>query len=413
MSAGRRVEHLLIGGGIAGATAASTLREEGARGSILLVGREIDPPYHRPPISKGYLQGSETRLQTVIHPADWWAENDVELMTRTSVTELDPTSRTAKLSNKETVEFGTALLATGAMVRRLTVDGSDLDGIHYLRVLANADAIRRDTDTAERIVMIGGSYIGCEVAASLTALGKQCTILMAESLPLERHFGRQAGRFFQAVLDKHGVEVLGGDEIDRFEGTDDRVERVVTASGRTIPADAVVCGVGALPDVMLARRSGLVLGPSGGVLCDARLQTSHPGIYAAGDICEYDSPIHGRVLRIEHEDVAAQHGRTAALNMLGRDQPHQAVPYFFSELADWVSLEYVGPAATWDHEVIRGSLNDADFTLFYLENRRVVAALGVGPSAAIDHARRLILASTEIADENVLSSGDLDGIAAA
>jgi 3-phenylpropionate/trans-cinnamate dioxygenase ferredoxin reductase subunit len=410
MAADRRVEHLLIGAGIAGATAAETLRAEGAGGSILLVGRELDPPYHRPPISKGYLQGRETRDETLIHPVGWWERNEIELLTRTSVVELDAAARTAKLSTKETVEFGTALIATGAMVRRLGVDGSELDGIHYLRTLANADAVRRDTLDAERVVMIGGSYIGCEVAASLAALGKHCTVVMQETAVLERHFGRRAARFFQEILEAHGVDVLGEDEVDRFEGGD-RVQRVVTRAGRTIPTDAVVCGVGAIADVMLARKSGFPLGPTGGVLVDSRLETSHPGIYAAGDICEYESTIHRRVLRIEHEDVAAEQGATAALNMLGRDVPHQTVPYFFSDLADWVSLEYVGPAASWDDEVVRGSLEDGDFTLFYLRDRRVVAALGVGASAALDHARRLIVAATELPRPAALAEDDLDLLA--
>jgi len=410
MAADRRVEHLLIGAGIAGATAAETLRAEGAGGSILLVGRELDPPYHRPPISKGYLQGRETRDETLIQPVGWWERNEIELLTRTSVVELDAAARTAKLSTKETVEFGTALIATGAMVRRLGVDGSELDGIHYLRTLANADAVRRDTLDAERVVMIGGSYIGCEVAASLAALGKHCTVVMQETAVLERHFGRRAARFFQEILEAHGVDVLGEDEVDRFEGGD-RVQRVVTRAGRTIPTDAVVCGVGAIADVMLARKSGFPLGPTGGVLVDSRLETSHPGIYAAGDICEYESTIHRRVLRIEHEDVAAEQGATAALNMLGRDVPHQTVPYFFSDLADWVSLEYVGPAASWDDEVVRGSLEDGDFTLFYLRDRRVVAALGVGASAALDHARRLIVAATELPRPAALAEDDLDLLA--
>jgi 3-phenylpropionate/trans-cinnamate dioxygenase ferredoxin reductase subunit len=413
MAADRRVEHLLIGGGVAGATAAQTLREQGADGSILLVGRELDPPYHRPPISKGYLQGRETRAQTLIHDPDWWAANDVELMTRTSVMEIDAAARTAKLSNKETVEFGTALIGTGAMVRRLAVEGSELDGIHYLRAFGNADAVRRDTEDAERVVMIGGSYIGCEVAASLTALGKRCTIVMQEASTLERHFGARAGRYFQEILEAHGVEVIAGDEIDRFEGDGERVRRVVTKAGLVIAADTVVCGVGAIPDVMLARKSGFELGPAGGVLTDSRLETSHPGIYAAGDICEYESTIHGRVLRIEHEDHAAKQGRTAARNMLGHDHPHQAVPYFFSDLADWASLEYVGPAAAWDDEVVRGSLDDGDFTLFYLQDRRVVAALAVGPSSQLDAARRLIVEATPIPRPAGLADDDLERLALA
>jgi 3-phenylpropionate/trans-cinnamate dioxygenase ferredoxin reductase subunit len=261
--------------------------------------------------------------------------------------------------------------------------------------------------------MIGGSYIGCEVAASLTTLGKRCTIVMQEDVTLERHFGARAGRYFQEILEAHGVELIASDEIDRFEGDGERVQRVVTKAGRTIPADAVVCGVGAIPDVMLARKSGFELGPAGGVLTNSRLETSHPGIYAAGDICEYESTVHGRVLRVEHEDHAAEQGRTAARNMLGHDQPHHAVPYFFSDLADWVSLEYVGPAAAWDDEVVRGSLDGGDFTLFYLHDNRVVAALGVGPSSRLADARRLIVEATEILRPSALADGDLERLAPA
>ncbi len=399
--ADRRVEHLLIGGGIAGATAAATLRQAGARGSILLVGRELDAPYHRPPVSKGYLRGSETREQTLVHPADWWEAHDVELLTRTSVMEIDQDTRTAKLSNKETIEFATGLIATGAMVRRLAVAGTELDGIHYLRALANADAVRRDVEHADRVVLIGGSYIGCEVAASLTELGKRCTIVMQEALTLERHFGGRAGSFFQRVLEEHGVDVVGPDEVERFEG-DGRVQRVITKGGRELPADAVICGVGVIPDVMLARKSGLELGSLGGVRASVRLETSMPDLYAAGDMCEYESVVHGRVMRIEHEDVAAEQGRTAAANMLGLSPAHHtALPYFFSDLSDWVSLEYVGPAPSWDEEIIRGSLEAGDFTMFYLRDRRVLAALTVGRPADLDQARRLIVAGSQLTEPEI------------
>jgi 3-phenylpropionate/trans-cinnamate dioxygenase ferredoxin reductase subunit len=403
--ADRHVDHLLIGGGIACASAADALREHAPDSSILLVGRELDPPHHRPPITKGYLAGEETREQTHVHPPGWWEQHDVGLLTRTSVLELDTAARTAKLSNKETVSFGTALLATGAMVRRLSVDGDQLDGIHYLRALGNADSLRADIDGRDRVVMIGGSYIGCEVAATLTAAhGKRCTIVMMERLPLERQFGEQAGRFFADVLERHGVEIVAEDEIERFEG-EERVQLVRTSGGRELPADVAVLGVGAHPDVMLARKAGLTLGEAGGVLATARLESSAPGIYVAGDICEYESPVHGRVLRIEHEDVAAQQGRTAALNMLGHGVEHTAVPYFFSDLADWVSLEYVGPAARWDTEVVRGSIEGGSFSIWYLDGGRLAATLAVGRGEDIEPAKALISAGARpdpalLADES-------------
>jgi 3-phenylpropionate/trans-cinnamate dioxygenase ferredoxin reductase subunit len=398
--ADRDTDILLIGGGIASATAAATLRHEGFAGSILLAGRELDPPYHRPPASKGYLRGHESKDDALVHPAGWWQEQGVDLRTRTSVMALDPAARTAKLSSKEEIGYSQALVATGAMVRRLAVDGAQLDGIHYLRALGNADTIRGDVDGAEHVVCVGGSYIGSEVAASLTELGKRVTVLMQEAHPLERQFGARAGAYFRGVLEAHGITVVGSDEVERFEGDgegdDARVARVITKGGRTLQAEAVVCGVGAQPDVMLARKSGLALGDLGGVLCDSRLRTSAEHVFAAGDICEYDSVVHGRVVRIEHEEVAAAQGATAARNMLGADAPHDVVPYFFSDLSDWASLEYVGPALSWDEEVVRGSVDDGAFAIWYLEGGRVRAMLSVGGAGDVGRANGLIAAGDAV-----------------
>jgi 3-phenylpropionate/trans-cinnamate dioxygenase ferredoxin reductase component len=387
--ADRTVDILLVGGGIASATAAKTLREQGFDGSILLVGREPHAPYHRPPASKEYLRGEHGPEEAHVHPAGWWEPNGVELLTRTSVLQLDTDARTAKLSTKEEIGFDRALVATGAMVRRLPVDGGQLEGVHYLRALGNADGIREETQGAERVVCVGGSYIASEVAASLTELGRSVTMVMLEDHPLERGFGTTAGRHFRRVLEEHGVEVIGGEEIARFEG-DERVERVVTQSGRELAAEAVICGVGAIPDVMLARKAGLALGELGGVVCDSRLRTSAEGVYAAGDMCEYDSIVHGRVMRIEHEEVAAAQGVTAARNMLGADVPHDEVPYFFSDLSDWASLEYLGPALSWDDEQVEGSVDDGAFAVWYREGDRVRAMLSVGGAGDLDRARELI-----------------------
>jgi 3-phenylpropionate/trans-cinnamate dioxygenase ferredoxin reductase component len=358
---------------------------------VLLVGREFDPPYNRPPLSKSYLQGKESREDALFRPDEWWAEQNIELMTRTSVMKLNSAERVATLSTKDEVEFETALIATGANVRRVRVDGCDLEGIHYLRAFGNSDAIRADAEAAERAVLIGGSYIGCEVAASLTAAhGVKCSIVMQEEVTLEKQFGREVGRFFQDTLEQHGVEVHGGDELERFEGADGRVGKVVTKNGLELACDMVVIGVGVMPDVTLARSAGLDLGETGGVKCSAGLETSVPGIYAAGDICEYDSTIHNARLRLEHWDVAFNHGKTAALNMLGRGVEHDVLPYFFSDLADWASFEYVGPGS--GDLVVRGSLEQGEFSAFFVheDHGHVVSALTVGRSDDLEHARRLI-----------------------
>jgi 3-phenylpropionate/trans-cinnamate dioxygenase ferredoxin reductase component len=403
----RKVDHLLIGGGLASGNAALALREASADASVLLVGREPDPPYERPPCSKGYLRGAERREDTFVAQPSWYDEHEVELLRRTSVTALDLGERTATLSNRERVQFERALIATGANVRRLSADGCELDGLHYLRTLGNADAIRADAQGAENVVLIGGSYIGCEVAASLTALGKRCTIVMQEDYPLQRTFGEAAGRFFEDVLRSRGVEIHGGDELARFEGSS-RVSTVVTKRGLEFAAELVVIGVGVIPEVRLARDAGLEIGESGGVRCSTRLQTSAPGIFAAGDMCEYDSPMHGGPVRVEHWDVAFNQGRTAAANMLGEDLAYETVPYFFSDLADWASLEYVGPAYKWDSEVLRGSYEDGEFSVWYLDRRRVRAALSVGRSADLEHARRLISSRTELDQSGCALLGDPD-----
>jgi 3-phenylpropionate/trans-cinnamate dioxygenase ferredoxin reductase component len=403
----REVDYLIVGGGLAAANCARWLREEGGPDhSIMLVGREPDRPYNRPPLSKGYLQGKESKEEVLFRPDDWWDEQQIDVLTRTSVMKLDPESKVATLSNKEEVSFGSALLATGSNVRRLRVDGCDLDGIHYLRAFGNSDAIKSDADRYGRAVLIGGSYIGCEVAASLTAAhGVECEIVMMEDVTFEPFFGKEVGGFFQAALEEHGIKVHGGEELDRFEGDGSRVTKVVTKSGLEIECDFVVVGIGVTPDVTLAKAAGLELGEQGGVKCTAGLETSVPGIFAAGDICEYDSPVHGQPMRIEHWDVAFNQGKTAAFNMLGRGLEHNVVPYFFSDLADWVSMEYVGPGS--GETVIRGSMEEGEFIAFYVDDGRLKAALSVGRSDDLESARGLIADKTKV-DTGVLADPSTD-----
>jgi 3-phenylpropionate/trans-cinnamate dioxygenase ferredoxin reductase component len=404
---GRKVDYLLIGGGLASANCALTLREEGAEGEILLVGREPDAPYNRPDCSKGYLRGEESREEPLFKPAEWWGEQAIELMTRTSVTGLDLQMRTAKLSSKEEIEFDKALIATGANVRRLNVEGCELEQIHYLRTLGNSDAIREGVKDAENVVLIGGSYIGCEVAASLSMMGKQATIVMQEERTLERGFGARAGRFVQELLESHGVRIHGSDELERFAG-EGRVQKVVTRNGLQLAAEAVVIGAGVAPDVQLAKRAGLEIGERGGVRCSSRLQSTVEGVFAAGDICEYDSPIHDGHVRIEHWDVAFNQGKTAALNMLGRDVAHDVVPYFYSVLGDWGELEYVGPAYGWDEEILRGSFDDGAFTQWYLKDGQVKAALTFGKPDDLEHARRLIVKAEALDERQRAALADED-----
>ncbi len=353
----REVDYLLIGGGLASANCARWLREEGAEGTVLLVGREPDPPYNRPNCSKGYLRGEEERAEAFFRPDEWWAEQNIELLKRTSVTALDLDARTAKLSTKEEISFGKALIATGANVRRLNVPGCELEQIHYLRTLSNADAIREGVADAEHVVLIGGSYIGCEVAASLTAIGKRCTIVMQERATLERGFGGRVGRHIQGLLESVGVSIHGEDELERFEG-EGRVAKVITRVGLEL--------AGRRGRDRRGRHTRYAAGPARRP-CDRASAAGSPAprgwrpprrACSPPGTCASTTPCCTVVrMRIEHWDVAFNHGKTAALNMLGRDVPHTVVPYFFSVLANLGELEYVGPAASWDEEIVRGSLD--------------------------------------------------------
>ncbi len=410
--ADRRVDYLLVGGGMAAASCAAELRRRGADGSIVLAGREPEPPYERPPLSKEYLRGEGSREDAYVNPPSWYEENDVELLTGRNVMDLDPDARTAKLQGGEEVGFERALIATGAMVNILRVEGAENEGIHYLRAFGNSDAIRADAEQAEHVVLIGGSYIGAEVAASLTAKGVDCTVVMLEGQLLSRTFGERAGRWFHECLESHGVTLHAEEELEAFEG-DGRVGAVVTKSGLTVECDAVVVGAGVRPDAMLAQRAGLDV--DDGLVCDSKLMTSAEGIYAAGDCCSYESVVHGRRLRVEHWDVAMQQGIHAARNMLGEGADYDVVPYFFSDLADWASLEYVGPAQEWDEEVWRGDADAGEFSVWYLKDGLVAGALSVGRSEDLAEARRMLADRVDVsaaADRIADPDQDLSSIGA-
>jgi 3-phenylpropionate/trans-cinnamate dioxygenase ferredoxin reductase subunit len=382
----REVEHLLIGGGVASANAAQELAAKGAK-SVLLVGRELDPPYERPPATKDYLRGESSKQDAYIDiPAP------VEVMTRVSVTNLDTDSKVATLSNKEEVKYEHALLATGALIKRFPLEGAQLEGIHFIRTLPNSDDLRGDVEKKERVVIIGGSFIGVEVAASLTMLGKPVTIVMIESEPMANTFGERAGAWVRRLLEDHGIEVIGGAKLKALKGSE-HVEAVELEDGKSIKAQAVVMGTGVIPDVTLAKKAGLQIGAFGGVVTDTKLKTSADDVYAAGDIAEFESVVHGgKMKRIEHFEVAAAQGRTAARNMLGEDETFDTVPYFWSDIADWATIEYVGAAAEWDEEKLAGSYEDNNFSVEYLNKGKLVAVMSVGGHADLDAAGERIKA---------------------
>jgi 3-phenylpropionate/trans-cinnamate dioxygenase ferredoxin reductase component len=404
--ADREVDFLLIGGGMAAGNCAEELRNRGAEGSILLVGREPEPPYERPPLTKEYLRGEAERSDAYVNPREWYDENDVDLLTKTNVMSLDVGARTAKLQTKEEVEFGKALIATGANVNILRVEGAELEGIHYMRAFGNSDAIREAAEKTERVILIGGSYIATEVAASLTARGAKCTLVMMEDVTLERTFGTEVGRWFQDLLESKGIEVLGGEQLEAFEGSG-TVEQIVTQKGTTVEGGVVVVGAGVRPDTMLAEAAGLEV--DNGIICDAGLESSVEGIFSAGDCCSWESEALNRRIRIEHWDIAFQQGKHAARGMMGAKKPFAEIPYFFSDLADWASYEYVGPAASWDEVLFRGSRDDGEFTAWYLDGGKVAAALAVGRSEDLTHARRLLESGADVSGQkDALGDADSD-----
>jgi 3-phenylpropionate/trans-cinnamate dioxygenase ferredoxin reductase component len=362
----------IVGAGLAGAKAAETLREEGYDGRLVLLGAEPERPYERPPLSKEYLRGEADREQAFVHPAAFYDDNEIELRLGESVADLDAGRRELALDTGERLTCDRLLLATGAEPRRLGIPGSELDGVHYLRTFADSDALRERLTAGGRLLVVGAGWIGCEVAASARMHGMEVTVVAPESVPLERVLGPEVGAIYRDIHVDHGVEMLLGANVAAFEG-DGRVERVRTQDGAAIACDAVVVGIGAAPRARVAAAAGLAV--TNGVLVDGRLETSVPGIFAAGDVAEHLHPSLGR-LRVEHWDNALHQGPAAARSMLGGTESYARLPYFFSDQYD-VGMEYSGHAVGWDRVVFRGDPAAREFIAFWLAAGRVVAGMNV------------------------------------
>ncbi|MGK2877334.1 MAG: NAD(P)/FAD-dependent oxidoreductase [Solirubrobacterales bacterium] len=402
--ADRHIDHLLIGGGLASGNCARHLREHGD-GSILLVGREPEPPYNRPALTKGYLAHTEDRAMDYFRPPEFWEEQNIDVITRMNVMKLDTDAHTATLMNKDVITYGNALIATGANVNLLRVDGMGQEGIHYMRAFGNSDSILEDLDKlGRRVTLIGGSYIGCEVAATLSRHGCDCQIIMLEDLPLQRTLGDELGTWTQRHLERLGVQLHPSESLARFDGDGERVTAVVCDSGLKLDTDIVVIGAGVHPDTMLAKKAGLTIGERGGILTDANLRSSAPDVFAAGDVAEWYSAAHDTHIRVEHWDVAFNHGRTAALNMVGQDVKHEVVPYFWTDMAD-VEVESVGPAYGWDRTIMRGSIDDPSFSVWYMQGDRVAQVAAVGRAHDIEVGKRLI------AERRAIPAAQLESIA--
>jgi len=369
---------VVVGGGLAAGRAVEELREAGFDGRIVLFCAEDHLPYERPPLSKGYLLGNDELDVVFVHPQEWYDEHDVDVRLGTSVTGID-------LAGKQVVtdagheSYDKLLLATGAQPRRLDTGAAPSA---YLRTIEDSQRLKEAFAAGQRVVLVGGGWIGLEVAAAAREAGCEVTVLEALELPLVRVLGPEVAQVFARLHQEHGVELRTGVQVTGFE-----VDGVVLDGDEKVTADLVVVGVGALPDTELAEAAGLAV--DNGVTVDARLATSAPDVFAAGDVANHDHPVLGRRIRVEHWDTASEQGKVAARNMLGEGIAYDRLPYFFTDQYD-LGMEYVGSAAEYDDVVLRGDVGGRVFTAWWLQGARVVAGMHVNDWDASDHLHRIV-----------------------
>ncbi|QPP09009.1 FAD-dependent oxidoreductase [Streptomyces bathyalis] len=375
---------VIVGGGLAGSKAAEALRAEGFTGRVILIGDERDHPYERPPLSKGYLAGSDERESVFVHEPAWYAGADIELHLGQTVVRLDRSAKSLELGDGTRLNYDKLLLATGAEPRRLDTPGTSLASVHHLRRLAHADRLRgRLTALGQEnghLVIAGAGWIGLEVAAAAREYGAEVTVVEPEPTPLHSVLGPEMGMLFADLHQEHGVRFHFGARLSEIVGTDGMVQAVRTDDGDEHPAHDVLAAIGAAPRTSLAEAAGLELaeGRGGGVAVDSALRTSDPDIYAAGDVASLRETPWGTSLRVEHWANALNSGPAAARSMLGRDVVYDRVPYFFSDQYD-VGMEYSGyaPPGTYDQVVCRGDVAKREFIAFWLRDNRVLAGLNV------------------------------------
>jgi 3-phenylpropionate/trans-cinnamate dioxygenase ferredoxin reductase subunit len=377
---------VIVGASLAGAKAAETLRDEGFDGRVVLVGDETERPYERPPLSKEYLRGEAGREKIYVHEDGFYDDHDIELRLSTRVTKVERSDRKLILIGSESLSYERLLLATGAAPRRLSIPGSALEGVYYLRDVHDCDVIRDRILEGAHLVTVGAGWIGAEVAASARQKGAEVTILERSSVPLERVLGTEVGGIYRDIHVEHGVEIRPETEVAAFEGSQ-AVERVRTEDGGTIECDFVVVGVGVSPRTELAEAAALEL--DNGIVVNEFLETSVPGIFAAGDAANTWDRFYNRRIRVEHWDNAIKQGTAAAKNMLGKGIAYDHVPYFFSDQYD-VGMEYSGYAADWDRVVFRGDPDSREFIAFWLDAGRVVAAMNMNVWDVTDPLQALI-----------------------
>jgi 3-phenylpropionate/trans-cinnamate dioxygenase ferredoxin reductase subunit len=380
--------YVIVGASLAGAKAAEAMRDAGFDGRVVLVGDERDRPYERPPLSKGYLLGKDAREKAFVHKQEWYADHDVDLLLGVTVTGLHRPSRQIELAGGERIAYDKLLLATGSSPRKLQVPGAELSGVHYLRRLADSDALRDVFSRGGSLAVVGGGWIGLEVAAAARLAGLEVTVIEPQPAPLHAVLGREAGDLFAALHRDHGVDVRTGIGVTAVVGSGGAVTGVLTTSGETISADNVVVGVGVKPNVRLAEAAGLEV--EVGIVVDDRLQTSDDAIWAAGDVASAWHPLFERHVRVEHWANASGQGKAAGSAMAGKGEPYAKLPYFFTDQYD-LGMEYHGwiDAQGYDDVVFRGDVSSGEWLAFWLREGRVLAGMNVNSWDAADAIKAL------------------------
>ncbi|MEV7213694.1 FAD-dependent oxidoreductase [Kitasatospora cineracea] len=386
---------VIVGASLAGAKAAEALRAEGYRGPVTLVGDEAERPYERPPLSKGYLLGKEEKEKVYVHPADWYERHEVVLRLGTAATAVDPAGHTVTLAGGERLPFSKLLLATGSAPRTLPVPGGDGDFVRTLRRLGDSDALRAAFRPGARVVIVGAGWIGLEAAAAARTAGAEVTVLEAAELPLLRVLGREAAQVFADLHRAHGVDLRFGVRVEEL-----RADGVRLGDGGTVPADVLLVGVGIAPNTALAEAAGLTV--DNGVRTDQHLATSHPDVFAAGDVANAFHPLFGKPVRVEHWANALNQPAVAAASMLGKSAVYDRVPYFFTDQYD-LGMEYTGYAEPggYDRVVFRGDVAGREFIAFWLSGGKVLAGMNVNVWDVTDPIRELVRSGRPVDPERL------------
>jgi len=394
---------VIVGASLAGASAAATLREEGFEGRLVLVGEESQPPYERPPLSKEYLRGEQPFEKALVHPLGFYEAQGIETRFGVRANRVDPSERVIELEEGGRIQYDKVLVATGSRNRRLPVPGAHLEGVLDLRTVADADRIRAEVAPGRRAVLAGMGFIGAEVAASLRQMGLEVAVVQRGEVPLSRVLGTEVGRILADIHRDHGVEMHFGERVSALEGSQ-RVEAVRTAGGQTLLCDFVVTGVGVEPVTEVVAEAGVEV--EDGIVVDELCRTSVEHIYAAGDVTSHHHPLFGRRIRVEHWNHAIKHGAAAARSMLGKGTPYTEVPWFWSDQYDH-NLQYAGHHTGEEEMVVRGSLEDRSFVVFFLRQGRVVAAAALNRARELRRAMELIRVGVP-ADAHLLRDEGVD-----